>query len=128
MYLFPDATPTPAPTPLAGEESDAEQSIKYDAPELVTPYDGARVSGVEVSLVWDWAQDLAESERFEVIVRPPGGEAEGRTLTRERRHTISRSAEGWYAWTVRVVDVSASEVTTATSPRAEEVSFHWSAD
>jgi hypothetical protein len=128
MYFFPDATPTPAATPLAGQEGDAERYIIYGAPELVTPYDGARVSGVEVALVWDWPQDLAESERFEVIVRPPGGDAEGRTLTRERRHTISRSVEGWYVWTVRVVDVSDGESATALSPRAEEVSFHWGAD
>ncbi|MHB1317940.1 MAG: hypothetical protein ACYCYF_04890 [Anaerolineae bacterium] len=128
MVLFPEPTPTATPTPSPDEERELESSLIYVAPELVTPYDGARMTGSEVALVWDWPLDLAANERFEVILQPPGGDPEARTLTRERRHSISQGAEGWYAWTVRVVDVTDSKAPIALSARAAEVSFHWGAD
>jgi hypothetical protein len=128
MMFFPAPTPTPDPTLEAGEEIEMPEDIIHEAPQLVTPYDGARVTGAQAVLAWDWGQDLGPSERFEVTVRPPGTEPEARTLTRERRHSINRDAEGWYEWSVRIVTVEITEAPVALSPRAEPATFHWSAD
>lgn len=127
MYLFPEPTPTATPTPSPDEEREQELTLVYVAPDLVTPYDGARMTGPDVTLVWDWPRDLSPDERFEVILQPPGGDPEARTLTRERRHSIGQGAEGWYRWTVRIVAVADRQSPAALSPRADEVSFHWGA-
>jgi len=125
-FFFPEPTPTLMPDAVAGEGEDLS-TLVYGAPVLVAPYNGARVTGAQVALVWDWSGDLAEGERFEVTVQPPGREPPETTLTREARHTITRGAEGWYTWTVRVVDATGEEGSVPLSPRAEEVSFHWGA-
>lgn len=127
MYFFPEPTPTVEVTPIVSEMEGSEQSLVYSPPELVTPYRGARVRGADVALVWEWAADLGPDERFEVLLQPPGGEPEARTMTRERQHVVTLGAEGWYSWTVRLVDGSDSAAPVALSARAEQVSFHWSA-
>jgi len=93
----------------------------------VTPYHGARIKGAEVALVWDWAAELGPDERFEVLLQPPAGEPEARTMTREHQHVVAFGAEGWYSWSVRIVDIADAASPVALSPRAEQVSFHWSA-
>jgi len=127
MYFFPEPTPTAGLTPVVSEIEDSEQFLVYAPPELVTPYHGARIKGAQVALVWEWVAELGPDERFEVLLQPPGGEPEARTMTRERQHVVSFGAEGWYSWTVRLVDIADSASPIALSPRAEQVSFHWSA-
>lgn len=127
LYFFPEPTPTAGLTPVVSELEGSEQSFVYSPPELVAPYNGARITGSEVALVWEWMAELGPDERFEVLLQPPGGEPEARTMTRERQHVVTFGAEGWYSWTVRLVDVSDSAAPVALSSRAEQVSFHWSA-
>ncbi len=127
MYFFPEPTPTAGLTPVVSEAEGSEQFLVYSPPELVTPYHGARIKGAEVALVWDWAAELGPDERFEVLLQPPAGEPEARTMTREHQHVVAFGTEGWYSWSVRIVDIADTASPVALSPRAEQVSFHWSA-
>lgn len=128
MMLFPPAEPTPT-LELATPEAAATPSapLAYVAPTLINPYPGARLQGPEIVLSWEWPNDLATDEFYQVIVRPPG-EEEARTLTRTPRHTVSIGADGWYSWTVRIVDASDRDAPIPRSPEAEAVSFHWRAE
>jgi hypothetical protein len=128
MMFFPPSEPTPT-LELATPEEPATPGapLAYDAPTLIHPYPGARLEGQEIVLSWEWPDDLAGDEFFQVIVRPPG-EEEARTLTRTRRHSVSIGAEGWYSWSVRIVDAADRDAPIPRSPEAEPVSFHWRAE
>ncbi len=125
MYFFPEPTPTATPTLSPEEVLEAESRIIYVAPQPVAPYNGARVTGSEVSLIWDWEGEIQQGERFEVTVVSPGGEPEVRTLTRERMHRLIQVADGWYTWTVRIVDATQEDAPVGLSRGSDPVRFHW---
>lgn len=125
--FFPAPTPTPEPTPTM-EANGLAGPLVYAPPSLVSPYAGARLQGPEVALIWEWQGELASNEFFELILRPAGDEPPARTLTRASRHVATIGADGWYAWTVRVVDGAERPTVRPLSPEAEPVSFHWRAE
>jgi hypothetical protein len=127
LLFFPPTTPTPTAT-LAQprEETQTQQpSLIYDSPELISPYDGARIEGEQVELVWEWEQALGEEEWFEVSLWRVGDEPEVVELTQTDRYMASGDINGWYDWTVRVVQRGEEDAVVPLSPLASSASFFW---
>jgi hypothetical protein len=129
MMFFPPVESTPTPEATTPEEvAEPAEPLPYAAPALVSPYEGARLEGAEIILSWEWARELGADQFFEVILRPAGDDPEARTLTRVERHMVSIGADGWYAWSVRVVDGQDRQNPEPLSPEAAPISFHWRAE
>ena len=129
MMFFPPSTPTPmleVEAPI--EEIVPVQDLRYEAPTLISPYTGARFEGEEITLFWEWEGELEVSELYEVILWPAGNDPEARTVTGARRHEVSIGEDGWYRWSVRIVDGTDRDNLLPLSPEAEPISFLWRAE
>ncbi len=129
MMFFPPSTPTPTLEVDAPEEEIIiVVDLPYDPPTLVSPYTGARLEGEEITLFWEWEGELAVSELYEVILWPAGNDPEARTVTGAQRHSVSIGEDGWYRWSVRIVDGTDRQNLVPLSPEAEAISFLWRAE
>ncbi len=128
MLFFPPAQATPTLEPTTAEPfASPTTPLPYAAPSLIHPYPGARLQGAEIVLSWDWPEALAPDEFYQVILWPPEEEPVY-TLTRAQRHIASIGADGWYSWSVRIVNAADRDAPIPLSPQADPVSFHWSAE
>jgi hypothetical protein len=127
LQAFFFAEPTPTTPAESAEVQEIEEHITYEAPELVSPYAGARITAPQVELVWTMPVERTPDMRFELLVEGPANVPPVRTLTVGEQYTLTEGEPGWYRWTVRLISVTEGESPVALSPRAETVTFHWSA-
>ncbi len=112
-------SPTPLPTPTP-------QGMKYPAPVLISPPDGAVIQGAGqvFFLEWSFPQPLAPGEAFDVRVWKAGAPNWGVAHTRETRWQVSPNFLGgtWF-WAIAVV--TDDERAVPLSPQSEVRTFSW---
>jgi len=113
----PTSTSTPVPTNTPSP-TDTPTSTPYPAPTLVGPEEGTLFpEGQDVKLVWEWEQDLAENEFFEVRIRLRGEqEFDPMDLVKVPYRFVSASRltqAGTYEWQVAIVSLAGEEKGTS---------------
>jgi len=124
LLLIPPITPTATRTPTLPTETAIPTPV-YPAPRLESPLDGAVVSERSVTLRWTWEGRLRPDEYFDVRLGRAGRGMESVGLTRDRFLTVEHTRNGWYEWTVCVVQAEEGTIKEERSSPLSPWSFFW---
>jgi hypothetical protein len=139
VLQIPCKDPTPTPTPTPDPYATPTPIPKYSAPALLSPRDGAVLTGAVVPLQWSAVGLLRENELYAVRLRRL--DDSGKVESIFTRTTLVRLGEEYapteedpvreYSWQVtlvRFVGVSATGQArySAASQASVRRSFHWS--
>jgi len=83
------------------------------------------VSERSVTLRWTWEGRLRPDEYFDVRLGRAGRGMESVGLTRDRFLTVEHTRNGWYEWTVCVVQAKEGTIKEERSSPLSPWSFFW---